>query len=59
MCLYVTACHLVRHNYSREANCFLFFFFFFQKMFIIDYVQIPEVKLLYWLKTPFRDLDVR
>ena len=45
MCLYVIACHLVRHNYSCETS--------------IDYVQIPEVKLLYWLKTQFRDQDVR
>lgn len=53
MCLYVTECHLVRHNYSRETK------YFFQKKLIIDYVQIPEVKLLYWLKTQLRDQDVR
>ena len=39
-------------SYSRETN-------YFKKKFIIDYVQIPEVKLFYWLKTQFQDLDVR
>ena len=40
-------------SYSGETN------YLKKKTFIIDYVQIPEVKLLYWLKTQFQDLDVR
>lgn len=39
-------------SYSGETN-------YLKKTFIIDYVQIPEVKLFYWLKTQFQDLDVR
>ena len=40
-------------SYSRETD------YLKKKKFIIDYAQIPEVKLFYWLKTQFQDLDVR
>ena len=47
----MTACYLVRHILAKQTIK--------KKTFIIDYVQIPEVKLFYWLKTQFQDLDVR